>query len=44
MDLPVALAHEGWIGEDFADGNKQVVVGNQWLRAALLGLSGDIRN
>jgi hypothetical protein len=36
MDFPVTLAHEGWVGEDFADGYEQVVVGYQWLGAALL--------
>ena len=36
VDFPVTLAHEGRVGEDFADGEKQVAVGYQGLGAALL--------
>ncbi len=36
VDFSVTLAHEGRVGEDFADGEKQVVVGYQGLGAALL--------
>ena len=36
VDFPVALAHEGRIGEHFADGGEQVTVGHQGFGATLL--------
>ena len=36
VDFPVTLAHEGRVGEHFADGDEQVTVGHQGLGAALL--------